>query len=161
MTLSEFIFSRYPGFSLPKPALRFRKAGMAIEVYDRLRKKYVRLTPEELVRQCFISYLIENLSYPASLMANEIGITLNGTKKRCDTIIYGHTGNPLMLIEYKSPDVNLSQEVFDQIARYSVPTDAHYLTVSNGIQHFCCWLEDTESQPLFLDHIPDYKDLKQ
>lgn len=130
-----------------------------LKIYDRLRKKAVALTPEEYVRQHFVNYLIEYLHYPASRMANEIGIQLNGTKKRCDTVIFGDDTLPLVIVEYKSPKIDITQEVFDQIVRYNMKLHAKYLIVSNGLRHYCCindYLNDTYR---FLPHIPPYEEL--
>ena len=77
-------------------------------------------TPEEWVRQHFVAWLTGALGYPASLMANEVGLRLNGTLRRCDTIIYDRSLRPLVVVEYKAPSVTISQRVFDQIARYNL-----------------------------------------
>ncbi len=76
--------------------------------------------PEEFVRQHFTAWLRDAKHYPASLMANEIGIDVNGTRKRCDTVIFGKDGKPVVIVEYKAPDVAVNQAVFDQIVRYNV-----------------------------------------
>ena len=66
-------------------------------IFDVLRKKYVALTPEEWVRQHFTNYLLVHKSYPSGLLANEIQINLNGTKKRCDTVLYNRDLTARML----------------------------------------------------------------
>ena len=75
-----FSFESFPKLNLPPVELRVNREGGILKVYDSLRKKFVALTPEEFVRQHFVSWLISSLHYPPSLMANEIGIDLNGTK---------------------------------------------------------------------------------
>ena len=65
-------------------------------------------------------------------MANEIAITLNGTRRRCDTVIMDHFGKPTAIIEYKSPHVAITQTVFDQIVRYNMVLCVKCLIVSNG-----------------------------
>lgn len=108
------------------------------EVYCILRRQWVALTPEEWVRQHFVHFLISDRSFPASLMANEVSLKLNGTSRRCDTLVYGRNLQPLMLVEYKAPNVPITQRVFDQIARYNIVVGAPYLVVSNGLNHYCC-----------------------
>ena len=69
-----------------------------LSIFDPLRNKYVALTPEEWVRQHFIHFLIEHRGYPQTLLANEIAITLNGTTKRCDTVLFPALGTPAIII---------------------------------------------------------------
>ena len=107
-------------------------------IFDLLRRCYVALTPEEWVRQHFVHFLIEYCNYPATLMGNEVGLTLNGTKKRCDTVVYDRNLKPRIIIEYKAPTVKINKEVFSQIARYNLVLKVDYLIISNGIQHYCC-----------------------
>ena len=101
-------------------------------IFDNLRHKYVALTPEELVRQTFVHFLIEYKSFPSGLMGNEVSLTQNGIKRRCDTLVSDKCGNPLVIIEYKAPNVEITQKVFDQIVRYNYVLKAKYLIVTNG-----------------------------
>ncbi len=128
-------------------------------IFDVLRKRYVKLTPEEWVRQHFVHFLIEHKGYPQALLANEVGLNLNGTKKRCDTVLYRKNLTPLMIIEYKAPQINIAQKVFDQIARYNIVLRVDYLIVSNGLQHFCCKMDYENQSYSFLTDIPTYTSL--
>lgn len=150
----------FPKLNMPAAPLKISRCGDSLKVYDSLRKKYVALTPEEYVRQNFVAWLIGDFHYPKSLMANEIGITLNGIKKRCDTVIFSPDGSPRMIVEYKSPDVNITQTVFDQIVRYNMVLRAKYLVVSNGISHYCCVIDYNADAYHFIPTIPDYLSLK-
>ena len=146
--------------TLPPVDLKIIRRNGVLKVFDPLRKDYFILTNEEFVRQTFVAWLIADLGYPASLMANVIGIRLNDTIKRCDTVIFSSDGSPLMIVEYKSPSVKISQSVFDQIARYNMALNAKFLTVTNGIQHYCCKFDNQQHTYSFLETIPDYKFLK-
>lgn len=128
--------------------------GNLLKVFDCLRGKYVALTPEELVRQHFASWMISDLGYPASLMSNEVQISLNGTRRRCDTVVFRPDGSPMMIVEYKAPTVAISQAVFDQIARYNMTLKSRFLTVSNGLQHYCCEMDYDNDTYRFLKEIP-------
>lgn len=155
---------RFPRLNLPPARLQLHGDPDKPQVYDRLRQKTVALTPEEWVRQHFVNMLISDLGYPAGLMANEVGLKLNGMSRRADTIVYDHAGLPLMIVEYKAPGVNITQEAFNQIVRYHMVLRARYLTVSNGISHFCCRLETTTEsgsapRPVFIKGIPRYDQL--
>jgi len=128
-------------------------------IFDILRKRYVIITPEEWVRQHFIHYLINNKHYPQTFLANEVGLLLNGTKKRCDTVLYDKRLIPQMIIEYKAPHINIAQKVFDQIARYNIVMKVDYLIVSNGMMHYCCKMNYQEQTYSFLKDIPNYEEL--
>ena len=98
-------------------------------IFDVIRKRYVALTPEEWVRQHFVHFLINYKEYPSALMANEVLLNLNGTKKRCDTVLYRRDLTARMIIEYKAPHINITQAVFDQITRYNLVLRVDYLMV--------------------------------
>lgn len=125
-------------------------------VFDPLRRKYVALTPEEWVRQHFVHFLIQHKGYPSGLLANEVQLTLNGTRKRCDTVLYDRTRTPRMIIEYKAPTVPITRQVFDQITRYNIVLKVDYLIVSNGLEHYCCKVDYERFCCNFLKEIPDY-----
>ena len=147
--------------NLPKyPAKVIRKAGKPF-IWGALRHKYVTLTPEEWVRQHFVNYLITEKGYPMELLANEVSISLNGTTKRCDTVVYDLYLDPLMIIEYKAPHITITKEVFYQIARYNMALHVKYLLVSNGIHHYGCEIDKKKNTYKFLSYIPSYMSLDQ
>lgn len=132
----------FPTLNLPPVTLKLQTGADGVErVWDPLRKKYVALTPEEWVRQHFVNWLITERKFPASLLGNEVGIHLNGMSRRCDTIAFGRDTKPLVIVEYKAPDVKITQDVFDQIVRYNMVLHAQYLVVSNGLNHYCCRID--------------------
>lgn len=146
--------------NLPATNLRIISEDGKTKVFDPLRKKYVVLTPEENVRQHFIAWLRDDLHYPTTIMANEIGIEVNRTRKRCDTVIYNPDGTPLMIVEYKAPDIEITQQTFDQIVRYNITLRAKYLVVSNGIHHYCCVMDYRKNSYQFIPQIPDYREIR-
>ena len=131
---------KFPRLNMPPAPLRLRAAAAGFEVYDTQRRRWVTLTPEEWVRQHFVAMLISLNGYPASRIANEVSIKLNGVQHRCDTIVYGADRRPWMIVEYKAPSVKITQSTFDQIARYNLWAHAPYLAVSNGLTHYVCAL---------------------
>jgi len=128
-------------------------------VWDILRQKYLIITPEEWVRQHFVHMLINHYEYPSGLMANEVPLTLNHTKRRCDTVVYNRFGKPIIIIEYKRTTVALTQKVFDQISRYNIVMKVPYLIVSNGIRSIACSIDYRNNQITFLPDLPKYDDL--
>ena len=144
--------------NLPQSAAAVRDDGDGVRrLYDRLRGKWVAATPEEYVRQQFVGYLTEVLRFPTAFVANEVGLTLNGTRRRCDTLIYTRALQPLCIVEYKRPSVEITRRVFEQIARYNSVLGARYLIVSNGLRHYCCRF--TGSGYEFLSSIPNYEEM--
>ncbi len=147
--------------NLPQADLKVRNgsSGQHMEVFDQWRRRWVALTPEEWVRQHFVAMLVNEKGFPAGSIGNEVALTLNNTRRRCDTIIYGADRDPLMIIEYKAPTVNVTQAVFDQIVRYNMVLKARYLVVSNGLVHFCCEIDYENSSYRFLKEIPHYQSM--
>jgi len=129
-------------------------------IFDSLRCKDVVLTPEEWVRQHFVNFLITERAYPPERIANEVCINMNSTSKRCDTVVYDNFLNPLAIIEYKAPEIKVTEEVFEQISRYNSILRVPYLIVSNGLTHYCCNLDYRKMKCGFIDNIPLYADLK-
>ena len=148
---------KWPHLNLPSYPLKIRDSlSQRPEVWDPLRKKYVTLTPEEYVRQRFILWLTHDKHYPAALMANEMSLSVNGLTRRADTMIANREGKPFMVIEYKAPHVVITQEVFDQAARYNMVLGAPYIVVTNGLQHYCCHIEFEGRTYHFVPRIPDW-----
>lgn len=153
---------------LPTPLLRLPQHELAIkrgtdsrdQVFDVLRRRWVALTPEERVRQAFTHYLMEDLGYPKGLMANEVPITLGKTVKRCDTVIWGKDRSLLGIVEYKAPNIKISQKVLDQICRYNMTLRARILMVSNGLEHHAILLDYATMSARHLDGIPSYETLE-
>ncbi len=145
--------------NLPEYNFTIRQIGNKKEIFDPVRGKYVSLTPEEWVRQNFIRFLIDEKGYPASLIAIEKGLTVNKKPRRFDAVAYDKTGMPLVLIEFKSVNIAISQKVFEQIAIYNQLLKVKYLIVSNGLKHYCCQIDFQKQSINFLKDIPDYTEL--
>lgn len=128
-------------------------------ILDIIRRQYVALTPEEWVRQHFVHFLINYKGFPHSLMANEVQLKLNGMSRRCDTVVYDRTLTPRIIVEYKAPTVNITQQVFDQICRYNMVLQVDYLIVSNGLAHYCCKVDYSTRSYSFLREIPRYDEV--
>lgn len=128
-------------------------------ILDVFRRKYVVLTPEEEVRQRFARYLAEDRGYPASLIRTEYTLDLNGMQRRCDILVDKPAGTPAVLVECKAPKVKISQETFDQAARYNMAFRVDILIVTNGLKHYCCRLDFETRKVSFLESIPAYQDI--
>lgn len=140
--------------SFPPPDFRITRDGDKELIFDRYRKKYVVLTPEEWVRQNFLNYLVKIREYPASLIGIEKEIYLGEMKKRYDIVIYNRTMHPWMLIECKEMNVPLTEQTMQQVIRYNMVIPATYLVITNGTNTFCGRYIAEEKKWLFLREIP-------
>ena len=135
---------------------RFKNSENKVQIFDAIRKKFVVLQPEEWVRQNVVQFLINDKKYPKSLINVEKQLTINSLNKRYDVVVYNPEGNITILVECKAPKISITQQTFDQIARYNMQLKAEYLMVTNGLDHFYCKMDYTEEKYWFLDHIPDF-----
>lgn len=125
-------------------------------IFDVIRKKYVVLTPEEWVRQHILHFLIIQKGYPKSLISIEKQVVVNKLIKRTDIVVYAKSGLPHIIVECKAPSVKISQNAFDQIARYNLKLNANFLIVSNGLVHYFAQLDTQNECFAFLQDIPKY-----
>ncbi len=137
----------------PAPSFNIKTTNEKDYIFDIVRKKWILLTPEEWVRQNFVAYLIQTLQYPASLLAIEKEISVNGLKRRCDIVVYANN-NPWMIIECKEPEVALNEKVLTQILHYNITLDVPYLIVSNG--NYSHGWNIKNAKPVSLIEFPNY-----
>ena len=145
--------------TLPPYQIRVKETHGRKQIFDILRRKYVALTPEEWVRQHFIHYLIEHKNYPSSLLANEVSLQIGEKRMRADSVLYDNQLHPRMIIEYKAPNITLTQKVFDQITIYNLLLHVDYLIVSNGMTTYICKMDYEKQTYKFLEAIPNYENI--
>jgi hypothetical protein len=139
--------------NIPEYEHRYCKKEGVLYIYDIIRKKYIRLTPEEWVRQQFICWLVEQYQYPKTLMQVEKGHQYQKRQKRTDLVVYNRKGNPWMLVECKAMDIAITTKVLEQAALYNKTVQAKYITVTNGLCYAVCLVD--EGNLVFLDQIPN------
>lgn len=142
--------------NLPKYSFRIKNKENKLYIFDRIRKKDLILTDEEWVRQNFVSFLHEDKKYPLSLIAIEKQCLVNELTKRTDILVFDKNGAPHIIVECKAMHVKISQDVFDQIARYNMTLKAKYLVVTNGLEHYYCQMNHDLKQYDFLKELPNY-----
>lgn len=129
--------------NLPLFEFKIKKENNNTIIFDKIRKKWIILTPEEWVRQNFISYILDK-NYPKSLINCEKVFYINKVSKRYDIVVYNSSGDVEILVECKSYDVNLIKEHFDQVMRYNLELKSKYVIVTNGLRHFYFEFDDSE-----------------
>ncbi len=145
--------------NLPPFDIKLRGTRQSPQILDVLRHRYVALTPEEWVRQHFVHFLIEHRNFPAALLANEIQLKVAGKTLRADTVLYNKQMRPIMIVEYKAPNIAITQKVFDQITAYNMLLHVDYLVVTNGLQHYIFCISQDGKKYLPLEDVPFYKEI--
>jgi type I site-specific restriction-modification system R (restriction) subunit len=128
-------------------------------IFDRIRKRFVALTPEEWVRQHLLWFLMDNKSVPENMIAVEKQISINGRPKRFDIVVFARTSAAILLVECKAPSVKITETTFDQAARYNLNLHAGYFVLSNGLSTYCCTINYNTRSYSFLPEVPDYHEL--
>ncbi len=140
--------------NLPKYKFRLSKKEAKIYIFDSIRKKNIFLSPEEWVRQHFVQFLINEQGYSKSLIAIEKEIKVNNLKKRFDILVFNSKGEHEVIVECKAPTIKITQDTFDQIARYNLVLKAKFLIVTNGLDHYYCKMDFDNKKYIFLKDCP-------
>ncbi|WPY99456.1 type I restriction enzyme HsdR N-terminal domain-containing protein [Christiangramia sp. OXR-203] len=143
--------------NFPSYSFRFKNNQNKVAVFDDLRKKFIILTPEEWVRQHTVKFLEKEKNYPVSLINVEKQIKIAGLTKRYDVVVFEPKGNIHIIVECKAPKIKITQDTFDQIARYNLSLKANYLMVTNGIEHYFCQMDYEKETYIFLTELPEYQ----
>jgi hypothetical protein len=131
--------------------------GAKTEIFDPVRRKYLILQQEELVRQLVLQYLHYGCKIPFRQMRSEFGIKVNSLQKRCDIVIFDNQIQPRLVIECKANNISITQAVFDQVARYNLRLRVPFLMVTNGMTTYCCKVfletfdQDMTQNPLLME----------
>lgn len=144
-----------PVLNFPEFNFRFKQDKTQLYIFDIFRKKWLKISPEEWVRQNLLMYLTEKLNYPQNLIAIEKKLEIAGRKLRFDALVHNKSFEPLVIIECKAPEIKITQESFDQILTYNYMIKAPYLLVTNGLFHVFCKIDNTGGFG-FMDKIPSF-----
>ncbi len=142
--------------NFPAYSFRFKNSENKVAIFDVIRKKFIILTPEEWVRQHTVQLLLEEKKYPKSYINVEKLIKINDISKRYDIAVFKPNGELFLLVECKAPEVTISQDTFDQIARYNLKLKAEYLMVTNGLNHYFCQMDFENEKYVFLKDLPNF-----
>jgi hypothetical protein len=149
--MNEITFPAYP--------FRLRGEGEDLRIFDEVRKKWLKLSPEEWVRQHLVMYLHHYLGYPLTLMSLEKEIRSAAQSLRPDLVIYSRQGQPILLAECKAPAVKTGNDTFAQAAAYNRHFNVPYLLITNGINHYCAKISNGVGSFTFLESIPRFEEL--
>ena len=147
----------YPKLNLPESEVRLKED----KIWDRLRKKWYKLTPEEWVRQHFINYLVDSKKFPEGRLVSEHLVKYNGMNKRCDIALFSDEMKVDVVVECKAPHIELTENTFYQVARYNKVLGASLLILTNGIAHYCAFVDLKNKELKFLAEIPEFNKLQE
>jgi len=142
--------------NFPTYAFRYKIKENKRWVFDGIRKKFVVLTPEEWVRQNAVQFLMREKKYPQSLVNVEKQIRLGDLAKRYDLVVFNPDGTLFLLGECKATSIPLTQDVFDQLARYNQALNAEFLWITNGLRHLCFQVDKVSEKYILIPEIPEY-----
>ena len=145
--------------NLPKAPLKLSRKDEVVFVWCEIRKKKLQLTPEEWVRQHVIHFLIQENNVPLGVIASEQAIQVNRLLRRCDLVVYNRSGKPIILVECKAPDVKLTEKVVYQIAQYNSKLNVDYLLITNGIEHYYCYINRQTNAIQYLENLPNWNEI--
>ena len=134
--------------SFPAYQFQLRRQGQKNYIFDRIRKKYVVLTPEEWVRQHVVFWLLDDYGVPEGWIALERGLTVNGLRRRTDVLVLNREAVPMILVECKAPQIPVNQAVVEQALRYNMEAGVRYLWLTNGLEHRLWSMGEESPQPL-------------
>jgi hypothetical protein len=138
----------YPHFDF-----RIREEDEKEWIFDEFRKQWVRLTPEEWVRQNTLQYLVQVKKYPASLIAVEKEIALGELRKRFDILVY-RDARPWMIIECKETHVSMDEPALKQVLNYNITLQTPFLVITNGSDIFGFALQNGTMEQIH--ELPDF-----
>ncbi len=147
---------QFPRLNLPTAQLTIRRGEQRDVVLCLSRRRYVALTPEEWVRQHFLAYMASALGFPASLLAVEAPVVIGKSRQRADIVAFSRSMEPLVIVECKAPDVQLSQKTLNQACRYLSVLGARAVVLTNGLTHYCVLMSD-DGAPQFSNTMPTWE----
>jgi len=142
-----------------QPFIKIRKNQKGNEIFDIVRKKWLILQPEEWVRQLMVSYLSKVLHFPLNHFSIEKGVSKGLKKGRWDILIFDYSMKPFLLIECKSPNTPLTEDVIYQASVYNIELNAPFIAVTNGSNTSCFMIDKENNGYTFLTGFPSYPNM--
>ena len=144
----------YPTLNFPPIRLRARRGeGGRTEVFDRVRGRWLVLTPEEWVRRHVVEYLRSGARYMPEQIVEEYPVCLNGMAQRADIVAFNSDLKPHLVVECKEPNVKIDDEVLAQVVRYNSVLGAPYVAITNGLTTYC-YKRNNDGKYSVIDRFP-------
>ncbi len=130
---------------------------------DPIREKLIEITPEEAVRQQVVSYLLNKLEIPHTMIRVEERLSHYGvqTKDRADIIVDRYSEEdqayyPLAIIECKAPNVYIGEKQENQIISYADRLGCDYCMLTNGSYIFLFFYDSEAGHYIEIEDFPKY-----
>ena len=136
---------KYPELHFPTFEHKIKVENGQEYIWESIRQSWILLTPEEWVRQNLIRYFVDVLKYPQGLMQVECSLRVGKMKKRFDLVVMDKNLQPWLICECKAPHITLDASVLQQASAYNSTLKCPYLSVTNGINHFCFQIQFEKS----------------
>ena len=97
-----------------------------------------------------------------SMQTGEITSVIGGLRRkvyRADIVVYDRSSFPVMLVECKRPDVQLTADVAAQAIRYCGIMGVRYMVVTNGLNTYVA--EGGDGSLRFLFSVPAYEEMNK
>ncbi|PJK16936.1 hypothetical protein CQS04_07215 [Chryseomicrobium excrementi] len=114
------------------------KRGRKELILCRNRKILLQRTPEEIVRQHVLNFLLDEMNVPDEYISIEYPLKKfdSISNMRADIVVWKEdqckNKIPFLVIELKAGHITLTDEVIEQVKKYNSLLKAKYLGVSNG-----------------------------
>ncbi|MCC6700858.1 MAG: type I restriction enzyme HsdR N-terminal domain-containing protein [Fluviicola sp.] len=125
----------FPALQLPKANLRLSQKEGQYFVWCDVRKKQLKLTPEEWVRQHAMHFLIHQKGISIGRISAEHLLKINKQNRRCDILVIDQQGKAVLIVECKAPEITIDEKTFLQTSNYVRETGAQFFWMTNGLQH--------------------------
>jgi len=150
---------KFPPLNFAPIEAKVRRTNAMLQIHDKIRRKYVSLTPEEWVRQHLVLHLIRSFTVPASLITLESQIKYASLNKRPDVLVYNRQGEHWLLAECKAPDVSLNENTWMQTFTYASVLKPQYIAVTNGLHHIICEFRPKVGNYVLIPDFPQFPSL--
>lgn len=138
-----------------KDQLQVKRQAEKRLIFDPVRRKWLVLQPEEMVRQLMVCYLLQEKGYRKNRLSAERGLQVNSLQGRFDLLVYDQDVKPYLLVECKAPQLALKQSTFEQAAWYNTTLCVPYMMVTNGRDAYCCAIDYEAKDYHYLDAVPE------
>ena len=133
---------------------------------DPFRNRLILKTPEEVVRQKVLQYLLSCAKVPKELVQVEMLISKYEveSKRRADIIVEKFDEkskllSPLAVIECKAPDVMIGDDAINQALDYADMLLAEYVFITNGETLIATKFDVALNRYVDIQGIPSYEDM--
>ena len=149
LNISEY----YPTQWYPKNLINY--------VLCHVRQSLIKESPEEIIRQAFVSFLLHEKNVPIGCIDVEYSMSKvkNGDRKRADIVVYSDDSKSkvILVVECKKSNLILTDRATDQVKYYNDILKAQTVIITNGIDFLALTKIDGEYKQI--QKVPSFNEL--